>query len=320
MRTNRTQAVDCLGGSRCGVNRDRNRSTSLLRRQALELAHARLDALVHVRHPLVPVVEHAPKHVGSLPTDRDRRVRLLHRLRPEPYRIEVDMLPVELGDLLRPDRLHRKHMLAQHLPAPRRVDAMVAHLRLVPPGADPERHSTARNDIEGGDCLRHDDRVMLRDKRDARPEPEAIGDGRDGRQRDEGVDHALACLEPGGVVGNEGPHRQRDVRVLGQVERLEAMMLERPADLSQIRCLGGCSHLNAKAHDSRSCRHRQPDGSKRQHPMRSSTRQPAKAARATPTAGRRGPGLRPIDPSVNLGQGMYGTRRGGWYDGNRTSM
>ena len=55
--------------------------------------------------------------VVGLAAEQDRRMRLLLRLGVQPDRIEVDELAVKLGLLLRPQRLHRQHALAQQLEA-----------------------------------------------------------------------------------------------------------------------------------------------------------------------------------------------------------
>ena len=50
-----------------------------------------------LRHPAIAVTHSAPRAVGKRAAHQDRRVRLLHRLRPGLHRIEVDELAVILG-------------------------------------------------------------------------------------------------------------------------------------------------------------------------------------------------------------------------------
>ena len=68
-----------------------------------------------LRHPAVAVADRAARAVGERAADQDRRMRLLHRLRPGLHRIEVDELAVVFGRVLRPDRLHRLDALARQL-------------------------------------------------------------------------------------------------------------------------------------------------------------------------------------------------------------
>src|SRR5438477_250289 len=80
------------------------------------------------REPAVAVLDDALERVRALSAEQDRRAALLHGLRPRPDRIEADEVALELRLVLRPDLLHREHLLA-HLVIARLEDgAVVFHL------------------------------------------------------------------------------------------------------------------------------------------------------------------------------------------------
>ena len=149
------------------------------------------------------------------------------RLGPRPRRRELDVLAVELGGFLGPERAHREHVLAGDVASFGHGDAVVLGLVLVPPEADAEHEPSAREHVEAGDRLRGDDRLPLRDERDAGAEQDAVRDRRGHRERDERVERALVLVAELGVAGRRrGAARHRDVRVLGQVHRMQAAGLD----------------------------------------------------------------------------------------------
>ena len=62
-----------------------------------QLGQRRRRSRGHLRHPAVAVADRAARAVGEGAADQDRRMRLLHRLRPGLHRIEIDELAVILG-------------------------------------------------------------------------------------------------------------------------------------------------------------------------------------------------------------------------------
>ena len=102
-------------------------------------------------------------------------MRFLLRLGIEPDRIEIDEFAVELRFLLRPQRLHREHALAQELEARVVTRAMILHFLDVPAPADGEHEASAGELIEASYRLRGDDRVALRKERNAGAEFEITG-------------------------------------------------------------------------------------------------------------------------------------------------
>jgi hypothetical protein len=117
----------------------------------------------------------------GLAADQHRRMRPLFRFGIHPYRIEVDVLAVKLGLFLRPQRFHREHALAQQLEARLIAGAVVLHLVDVPAAPDREDESPIGQLIEARHRFGRDDRIALRNQRNARPELEPAGRG--GRER-----------------------------------------------------------------------------------------------------------------------------------------
>ena len=87
------------------------------------------------------------------PADQRAHAGLLHRLGPRPGRPEVDELAVELGLLARPDRLHRRQVLAHDEPATAEVDAVILRLGPVPADAHAQRDPPTREMVEGRNRL-----------------------------------------------------------------------------------------------------------------------------------------------------------------------
>ena len=173
--------------------------------------------------------DHGREHrvVGSA-ADEGAHPRLLHRLGPGPRRAEVDELAVVLGLVGRPDGLHGRQVLAHDVVAPGPVDAVVLGLGAVPAEPDPERDPPAAEVVERGHLLGQQDRLVLRGEEDAGAEPDACRDGGGRGERDQRVEAALVVVE-----SHPADERGRrvlghgEVRVLGQVERVEAEFLDR---------------------------------------------------------------------------------------------
>src|SRR5665213_2744314 len=73
---------------------------------------------------------------------------LLHRLRPAPAWVEVHELPVVLGRVVAPQRLHAQDVLACDGPAVAESHTVVGCLLAVPPEADAEHYPPATQVIE----------------------------------------------------------------------------------------------------------------------------------------------------------------------------
>ena len=102
---------------------------------------------------------------------------------------------------------------------------MVGHLLAVPAGADPEQEPAVGDAVDRRDLLGGRDRVALDDQADAGADEQPLGRRRGGGQRDERV------VDPPVLVGQLAAGRigrlaaDRDVGVLGEPERLEAVLL-----------------------------------------------------------------------------------------------
>ena len=108
---------------------------------------------------------------------------------------------------------------------------MVAHLLAVPAGSDAELEPSAREVVDARHGLRGDDRVVLGHKADPAPDAELRRRSRRGRQGDE-----LVVAMP--VLGRQvrstrapALAARRDVRVLGEEQALEAVLLHQPPEL-----------------------------------------------------------------------------------------
>src|SRR5207247_6551666 len=121
-----------------------------LRGARLEILHA-LEHLLRraaARIPAIAEIDDALQGIAALTAQQDRRMRLLLGLRPRPDRIEAHELPVELGDVLGPDLLHRAHLLLEPLEARLELGAVVLHLLGVPAAAEAELEATMGEEIE----------------------------------------------------------------------------------------------------------------------------------------------------------------------------
>ena len=141
-------------------------------------------------------------------------MRLLLGLRPRPDRIEAHELPVELGDVLGPDLLHRAHLLLEPLEARLELGAVVLHLLGVPAAAEAELEATMGEEIEAGHGFRGGDRVALDDQANAGADTQPLGRGRRRRQRDERIERVLVLLRQLLAAGERAAPAGGDVRVL----------------------------------------------------------------------------------------------------------
>ena len=236
-----------------------------------------------VRHPLVAEGDHALQHLGPVAAHEHRRMRLLDRLRPAPDRVEVDVLAVVGGLVLGPDRLHRLDPLAHQREAAVRIGPVVLHLLAVPTRADAEQEAPAGQSVDARDLLRRDDRVALDHEADAGREQQALGGGGRRRERDERVVRVAVLRRQlaAARVGRGAVHR--DVRVLGEEQRLEAALLHHPRERPRLDGVVGWEHRDSVAHARLSPRTTGRGGSRRSpvSPRRGPRRAPGRCRSAS---------------------------------------
>ena len=114
------------------------------------------------------------------------------------------------------------------------------HLLPVPARSHTEHEAPAAHPVERGDLLRGHDRVALVHQADARGELQLARDGRGGGQRHERV-VGVAVLHRELAAGRVRRLAARgDVGVLGNEERLEAVLLDQTRQLIRLgRVVGG---------------------------------------------------------------------------------
>ena len=120
-----------------------------------------------------------------------------------------------------------------------RVDAVVLGLGPVPAEADAQGDPTVGEMVERGHLLGQDDGVVLGGQQDAGAEADARGHGRRARQGDERVEAALVVVEPH-AFDQRRRHvlADRQMRVLGHPERVEAELLDRQRPARRAPCRG----------------------------------------------------------------------------------
>ena len=164
-------------------------------------------------------------------------------------RREVDELAVVLGLVVGPDRLHGGLVLTQHGVAAGPVDAVVLSFGAVPAEPDPQRDPAPGEMVERRHLLGQQDRVVLRDEQDAGAEPDARRHrGRRG-ERDQRVEAALVVVEA--HAADECRRcvlAHREVGVLGEVERVEAELLDRGGQHGRGQVAVGQGGGDAQAH------------------------------------------------------------------------
>ena len=129
------------------------------------------------------------------------------------------------------------------------VDAVLLDLVGVPAEADAEHEPTAALAVQRGDGLGRHDRVALGHETDAGADHQAVGHRRRHRQGDERVERALVLLGQFGVPrGWRGPAADRDVRVLGHVERAQPPVLDLAGEVDRPDRLVGQEHRHTELH------------------------------------------------------------------------
>ena len=111
----------------------------------------------------------------------------------------------------------------------------LAHLLAVPAAADAELEAPAGEEVERGDLLGGGDRVALDDQADAGADPQLRRGLRDGGQRHERVVRVPVLLRQLAAARVRRVAGDRDVRVLGEEQRLEAGVLGGSAELARAR-------------------------------------------------------------------------------------
>jgi hypothetical protein len=110
-------------------------------------------------------------------------------------------------------------------PAPE-IHSVVLRLGPVPSEADSQGETAAGEMVEGGDLLGQDDRIVLGDQKDPGPEGDPLGGRHGSRKGDEGAESPAIVLDP--HTFDEGRRHvgpEREMRVLGEIERVEAALL-----------------------------------------------------------------------------------------------
>ena len=159
------------------------------------------------------------------------------------------MLALERCDVVGPEPLHREHVLARDGPALAHRDAVVGELVLVPAEPDAEHEAPAAQVVERRDRLRGHDRLPLGHEADPGAEGDAIGDRGRRRERHQRVEGALVLLAQLVVAGRRRrAPGDRDVGVLGEVERREAALLRGARERDGIHRLVGREHRHPEAH------------------------------------------------------------------------
>jgi len=126
-------------------DRDAGRLTPCLGAQTRQLVHVffkvKVDGQVREpREPLIAVFHGTAEPGGAVASHQDRRMRGLEG----PYLRhgrEAGEAAVELRLRLRPQFLHREHLLAHDLPAQGRVDAVIAEQQVIPASGDAEQEA-----------------------------------------------------------------------------------------------------------------------------------------------------------------------------------
>jgi len=117
-------------------------------------------------------------------------------------------------------------------------------------GADTEKKAPLGYLVDAGDGLGGLDRVALRHQADAGADLEPRGDGGSRTQHDEWVHDVVVSLRQVAALRPGRGARQGDVAVLGQPERLEAAILQRPRQLGRRNRVVRDEHGDADVHDS----------------------------------------------------------------------
>ena len=201
-----------------------------------------------IRDPSIAVADRTPRAVRESAANDDRRLRLLHRLRPSPHLREVDDLAVIFGLGFGPDLRHRLDLLAHFLEARFEDGAVIFNFVLVPAAADAKQKPPAGNLVDRSDELCRLDRVALDDEAHPGPNLQGLCRHRRCRQGHERVHHVVILLAELAASRRRRFAGAGDVRVLGRPYRLEAALFERPAELGRRHRVIGEKHRRAKIH------------------------------------------------------------------------
>src|SRR6266446_5664284 len=129
---------------------------------------------------------------------------------------------------------------------------MIRHLLGVPSGADSEHEAPGRNHIERRHLLRQHDRIAFDDKTHTRPELDFLRYARRRRQRHKWIVR-MAVLRRQTAGHRKGSlARHRDMRVLGEKQRLE------PALFDRFRQLDRLNRVVCRRHREAEINHRRP--------------------------------------------------------------
>ena len=127
--------------------------------------------------------------------------------RQEPQTVDRVVLTSVVRRLTRPRGRQDLEGLVEHPGAPPVVELLAGHRVLVPEAvatkADPESESALAQPIERRGFPGNLDRASSGKRRDHRAEPDALGGGRDRRQRDPRVGHVDDRLPPAHVIPHE---------------------------------------------------------------------------------------------------------------------
>ena len=142
-----------------------------------QLVEQTIGRAPRMRHPAVTVGQRAAGTVGQAAADEDRRMRLLHRLRPRHHRPELDELAVYSGFVL---------VQIARMASMRSRMTLLRLLKSVPwsaissafqPAPDAEQEPALGDLVDAGDRLGRLDRIALRHEADAGRDLEPRGDG-----------------------------------------------------------------------------------------------------------------------------------------------
>ena len=181
-----------------------------------------------IREPRVAEREHPVQHARPVAADQHRRMGPLGRLRPGPDPLELHVLARVARFVGRPDRLHGLDPFPHNGHPPPRVGAVVGHLLPVPAGADAELEPPAGQVVDAGHLLGRGDRVPLDDQADAGADPQPRGGGHRGGHRDEQVEGVRVLARQRTAARMRCRPAGRDVRVLGEEQRLVPALLGEP--------------------------------------------------------------------------------------------
>ena len=152
------------------------------------------------------------------------------------------------GFRLCPDLLHRLDGFAHPFEAGGVDGAVVFHLVLVPPAADPEQEAALADLIDRGHQLGGLDRVALLHQQHAGAEFDGLGDLAGRRQHHERVHRIVILFGQIAAAGKRRLARQRDMRVLRRPDGLETALLKRMGQRHRRHRIVGEEHRATELH------------------------------------------------------------------------